>query len=134
MKEFIKEEIDGLARIIAKSFDHVEARFGKTDQKIDSVYRELKSDIVDLKSDIVELKSNIVGVDRKVDSVYQELKSDISEVKMTVNRIELQTRNHGDAVYEEMSDVRKETKKEIEMVKEDILAVKTFVGMKAVKA
>ena len=53
------------------------------------------------------------------------------EVKMTVNRIEIQTRNHGDAIYEEMADVRKETRKEIEVVKEDIIAVKAFVGMKA---
>ena len=50
---------------------------------------------------------------------------------MTVNRIEIQTRNHGDAIYEEMADVRKETRKEIEVVKEDIIAVKAFVGMKA---
>lgn len=73
----------------------------------------------------------MIVVNGRLDSVYQELKSDIVEVKMTVNRIEIQTRNHGDAIYEEMADVRKETRKEIEVVKEDIIAVKAFVGMKA---
>ena len=117
MKEFIREEISGLARIVARGFD-------ATDRKIESVYRELKFDVA-------ELKSDMVAVNGRLDSVYQELKSDIVEVKMTVNRIEIQTRNHGDAIYEEMADVRKETRKEIEVVKEDIIAVKAFVGMKA---
>lgn len=82
VEQAVSKEVDGLALMMKKSFDHVDEQFAEVKHDV----AELKSDVAELKGDVSELKLDMKDVKFKLADTVQ--RSEFHGLQFRVEQLE----------------------------------------------